>query len=119
MAGPPLLSATGDLCGFRHDDLSESTKEGMFDNPLCGSASGIDVAWTKPDIVARVGWDNNQKWGAYSLDGGKTWAPFKTMPKKAEGAGSIAVSADGASFVWAPLEGPVVVSQDKGATWAR
>ena len=91
----------------------------MFDNPLCGSASGIDVAWTKPEIVARVGWDNNQKWGAYSLDGGKTWTPFKTMPKKAKGAGSIAVSADGTAFVWAPLEGPVVVSQDKGATWAR
>ena len=41
------------------------------------------------------------------------------MPKKAKGAGSIAVSADGTAFVWAPLEGPVVFSQDKGATWAR
>ena len=118
-AGPPLLSAMGDLCGFRHDDLNEPSKDGMFDNPLCGSASGIDVAWTKPEIVARVGWDNNQKWGATSLDGGKTWTPFKTMPKKAKGAGSIAVSADGTAFVWAPLEGPVVFSQDKGATWAR
>ena len=48
-AGPPLLSAMGDLCGFRHDDLSEPSKDGMFDNPLCGSASGIDVAWSKPD----------------------------------------------------------------------
>jgi len=109
----------GDLCGFRHDDLNEPTKDGMFDNPLCGSASGIDVAWGKPEIVARVGWDNNQKWGATSLDGGKTWTPFKTMPKKAKGAGSIAVSADGSAFVWAPLEGPVVFSQDRGATWAR
>ena len=88
-AGPPLLSAMGDLCGFRHDDLSEPAKDGMFDNPLCGSASGIDIAWSKPEIVARVGWDNNQKWGATSLDGGKTWTPFKTMPKKGKGAGSI------------------------------
>jgi photosystem II stability/assembly factor-like uncharacterized protein len=118
-AGPPLLSAMGDLCGFRHDDIDKPSADGMFDNPLCGSASGIDVAWSKPDVVARVGWDNNQKWGALSLDGGKTWAPFKSMPKKAKGAGSIAVSADGAAFLWAPLEGPVVYSQDAGATWNR
>jgi photosystem II stability/assembly factor-like uncharacterized protein len=117
-AGPPLLSAMGDLCGFRHDDLNAPTADGMFDNPLCGSATGIDVAWSKPEIVARVGWDNNGKWGATSLDGGKTWTPFKTMPK-GKGAGSIAVSADGAAFVWAPMEGPVVVSKDHGATWAR
>jgi photosystem II stability/assembly factor-like uncharacterized protein len=118
-AGPPLLSAMGDLCGFRHDDLSEPAKDGMFDNPLCGSASGIDIAWSKPDVVARVGWDNNQKWGALSADGGKTWAPFKSMPKKAKGAGSIAVSADGTALLWAPLEGPVVYSHDQGATWTR
>ena len=40
------------------------------------------------------------------------------MPK-GKGAGSIAVSADGSAFVWAPLEGPVVFSKDQGATWAR
>jgi photosystem II stability/assembly factor-like uncharacterized protein len=117
-AGPPLLSAMGDLCGFRHDDLHQPTADGMFDNPLCGSASGIDVAWSKPDVFARVGWDDHKQWGGYSLDAGKTWTPFKSMPKKAKGAGSIAVSADGTSFLWAPLEGPVVFSKDKGATWA-
>jgi photosystem II stability/assembly factor-like uncharacterized protein len=117
-SGPPLLSAMGDLCGFRHDDLNAPSPGGMFDNPLCGSATGIDVAWGKPDVVARVGWDNNGKWGATSLDGGKSWTPFKSMPK-GKGAGSIAVSADGAAFVWAPMEGPVVFSKDQGATWAR
>ncbi len=117
-AGPPLLSAMGDLCGFRHDDLNAPSAGGMFDNPLCGSASAIDVAWAKPDAVARVGWDDKQRWGASSLDGGKTWTPFKTVPK-GKGAGSIAVSADGSAFVWAPLEGPVVFSKDQGATWAR
>ena len=117
-AGPPLLSAMGDLCGFRHDDLTKPSAGGMFDNPLCGSASGIDVAWSKPDVVARVGWDDHKQWGATSADGGKTWTPFKTEPK-GKGAGSIAVSADGTALVWAPLEGPVVYSHDQGATWTK
>ena len=115
-AGPPLLSVMGDLCGFRHDDLSAPTADGMFDNPICGSGSGIDIAWNKPDLVARVGWHDKQ-WGASSSDGGKTWTPFKTNPK-GKGAGSIAVAADGSSLVWAPKEGPVVFSKDKGATWS-
>jgi photosystem II stability/assembly factor-like uncharacterized protein len=114
-AGPPLLSAMGDLCGFRHDDLSAPTAAGMFDNPLCGSGSGIDVAWLKPDLVARVGWHDKQH-GGFSTDGGKTWKPFGTNPK-GKGAGSIALSADGSSMVWAPLEGDVVFSKDQGATW--
>jgi photosystem II stability/assembly factor-like uncharacterized protein len=117
-AGPPLLSAMGDLCGFRHDDITKPTPEGMFNNPLCGSASGVDVAWGKPDVVARVGWDDHKQWGATSADAGKTWTPFKTMPK-GKGAGSIAVSADGSALLWSPLEGPVVYSHDGGATWAR
>jgi len=115
-AGPPLLSVMGDLCGFRHDDLNAPSPRGMFDNPVCGSGSGIDVAWGKPDVVVRVGWDDKKQWGALSLDGGITWAPFKSMPK-GKGAGSIAVSADGSAIVWAPLEGTVVTSHDQGATW--
>ncbi len=120
-AGPPLLSVMGDLCGFRHDDLNTPTASGMFDNPVCGSASSIDIAWGKPDIVARVGWpgwDGKGPWGATSADGGKTWTPFKGTAK-GKGAGSIAVAADGSSMVAAPLEGPVVFSKDQGATWAR
>lgn len=116
-AGPPLLSAMGDLCGFRHDDLKQPSAGGMFDNPICGSGTGIDIAWGKPDVVARVGWEDKGQWGAVSLDEGKTWKPFKAQPKKAKGAGSIAVSADGGSFLWAPMEGPVVVSKDHGNTW--
>ena len=113
--GPPLLSVMGDLCGFRHDDLNAPSAGGMFDNPICGSGTGIDIAWSKPEIVARVGWDD-KKYGAYSTDGGKAWTPFKSNPK-GRGAGSIAVAADGSSFVWAPMEGSVVYSKDRGNTW--
>ena len=114
-AGPPLQSVMGDLCGFRHDDLNAPSAAGMYDNPICNTGTGLDLAWSQPDTLARVGWHDKQ-FGAYSLDGGKTWTPFKTNPK-GKGAGAIAVAADGSSFVWAPKDGPVVVSLDKGATW--
>jgi hypothetical protein len=116
-AGPPLLSVVGDLCGFRHDDLNQPTAAGMFENPLCGSGSSIDIAWGKPDIVARTGWHDKQ-FGAYSLDGGKSWTPFASNPK-GKGTGSIVVNADGTVFLWAPKDGVVVYSKDRGATWAR
>ena len=117
-SGPPLLSVMGDLCGFRHDDLNAPSASGMFDNPICGSGTGIDIAWSKPDVVARVGWEDKGQWGAASLDGGKTWTPFPSMPK-GKGAGSIAVSADGSAFLWAPMEGAGVYSKDRGKTWVR
>jgi photosystem II stability/assembly factor-like uncharacterized protein len=117
-SGPPLLSVMADLCGFRHDDINAPSAGGMFDNPLCGSGSGIDIAWSKPDVVARTGWHDKGQWGAYSLDAGKTWKPFASMPK-GKGAGSIAVAADGSVFLWAPMEGPVVYSKDRGATWTK
>ncbi|HZU85595.1 MAG TPA: xyloglucanase [Polyangiaceae bacterium] len=116
-AGPPLLSAVGDLGGFRHDDLNAPSSGGMFHDPIFGSGTGIDVAWQHPEIVARVGYQDQGKDGAYSVDSGATWKPFPSMPTGK--AGNIAVSADGATFVWAPKEGPVVVSHDRGATWAR
>jgi hypothetical protein len=55
-AGPPLLSVVGDLGGFRHDDVGAASAGGMFHNPVFGSGTGIDVAWSKPEIVARVGY---------------------------------------------------------------
>ena len=116
-SGPPLFSVMGDLCGFRHDDVKAPSAGGMFDNPICGSGTGMDIAWGKPDVVARVGYADKSQWGASSIDGGKQWTPFASVPK-GKGAGAIAVSADGATFLWAPMEGPVVYSIDRGKTWA-
>jgi photosystem II stability/assembly factor-like uncharacterized protein len=111
----------GDLCGFRHDDLNAPSAGGMFDNPICGSGTGIDIAWGKPDVVARVGWPGytDKQWGGVSLDAGKTWKAFKTEPKNGKGAGNIAVAADGSVLLYAPKDGHVVFSKDQGATWAR
>ena len=69
-------------------------------------------------MVARVGWDNSRKWGATSLDGGKTWTPFKTMPKGqgrrldrgVGGRRGLRLGADGGA-------GRLLAGH--GATWAR
>lgn len=103
-AGAHLLSAMGDIGGFRHDDFTVSPPAGMFRNPLMTSTTGIDFAGLNPAIVARVGWAGQH--GGYSSDGGTTWTPFASEPAGASGnPGGIAVSADGSTFVWEPGSG--------------
>jgi hypothetical protein len=135
-SGAPLLSAVGDIGGFRHDDLDVTPPGGMSSNPVLTNTDSIDFAELAPHIVARVGHVNttvgavtiSTPLGSLSLDGGTTWAPFAGMPPLALGsAGTIAVSADGATLVWdVPASGrnatPVVaggpqVSRDHGVTW--
>lgn len=115
--GAHLLSAIGDLGGFRHDDFAASPPQGMFDNPIFTTGTGIDFAEKAPSIVARVGNGQPGKCGAYSIDGGSTWAPFAKIPADGHEGGTIAVAADGSAFVWAPHEVPAHVSTDRGAMW--
>ena len=121
--GAPLLSAMADLCGFRHDSLTESPKRGNFQNPTCATADAIDFAGKKPSIMARVGtwpWSNTKDpRGAYSSDGGATWTQFRSEPAGSNGSGSLAVSADGGVIVWAAKDAQVARSTDHGATWVK
>ncbi len=122
-AGASLLSALGDIAGFRHDDFDVSPTGGMFANPIFGNTNSIDFAEAAPDIVARVGTNataGGQR-GAYSTNGGTTWTPFGAAPA-ATGtmvvqSGTIAVSADGGTFVWSPQRGVPSYSRDRGAMW--
>jgi photosystem II stability/assembly factor-like uncharacterized protein len=118
-AGPPLLSGVGDIAGFRHDDLTVSPPGGMYPNPVFGNTSSLDFAENAPNVVARVGTNSvPARTGAYSIDGGASWAQFPTLPTGTTGQGSIAVSADGATFVWAtPRGGTPSYSIDRGAHW--
>jgi hypothetical protein len=129
--GAPLLSGVGDIGGFRHDDLTVSPPAGMFANPIFGNTSSIDFAESVPSIIARVGTSSGSsaQTGAYSMTGGASWVPFSTVPKVTSGAttvyasaGSIAVSADGATFVWIPARKastspPPSYSTDQGTSW--
>jgi len=53
----------------------------------------------------------------YSLDAGRTWQPCASAPDAQSRAGSIAVSADGKTWVWTPEREGTFVTRDQGATW--
>ena len=122
-SGAPLLSALGDIAGFRHDDLDDSPSAGMYANPIFGNTNSIDFAEAAPNIVARVGTSSGSggQRGAYSTNGGTSWTPFAAIPAAtgtmAVQSGTIAVSADGGTFVWSPQRGVPSYSKDRGATW--
>jgi hypothetical protein len=130
-SGPYLYSAVGDIGGFVHDNLDQSPRGGMSTNPVFSATDGVDFAAAQPDVVARVGRGGAaaSPHGAYSTDGGQTWTPFPTtLPIANNSAGSIAVSADGTTFVWDPpavraagatpaSPGGPQVSRDRGRTW--
>ncbi len=118
-AGAPLLTGVGDIGGFRHDDLDVSPPTGMYSNPIFGNTNSLDFAESAPSIVVRVGTasSSGSPNGAYSLDGGATWMPFVAAPAGSTGSGSIAVSADGMTFVWAPKKGTPSYTTNQGATW--
>jgi hypothetical protein len=118
-SGPVLLSALGDLGGFRHDDLTKSPEGGMFQNPIYGNGTSLDFAELKPEIVVVSGGRSHGSEatrGSISHDGGNSFTPFPCDPA-GDGTGNIVVSADGSAVVWAPKNGQVMVSRDEGKTW--
>lgn len=112
-SGAQLLSVVWDVDGFRHTDINESPSTGFY-QPARGRNTGIDFAENNPNIVARV--YGGGTGGAYSTDNGVTWKEFGSKASE-KGDGTIAVSADGSSFVWVPENAGAFVSNDNGATW--
>lgn len=118
--GPHLLSAIGDYGGFTHWDLDKPAPEGSSAPPRMGNTTGLDNASLAPQVVVRVGDNAEHKPDGnigYSLDGGRTWQLTATAPAPRSHAGSIAVSANGATWVWTPEGATPFVTQDRGDTW--
>ena len=120
-AGPAnLLSVMGDLGGFQHVSLTASPAAGAFSNPGFSTGSSIDFAQSNPAFMARVGYGSNHQFGAVSPNYGASWTPFAATPASVvNGAGTIAVSADGSTLVWAPSDAGAATSYstNNGATW--
>ncbi|KJY30633.1 carbohydrate-binding protein, partial [Streptomyces sp. NRRL S-495] len=55
--------------------------------------------------------------GAFSTDGGASWAPFAGAPGGNAGGGAVAVSADGGTVVWTPEGQAPSFSTDRGTSW--
>ncbi|GAA3995033.1 1,4-beta-glucanase [Streptomyces plumbiresistens] len=119
-----LLSGLGDIGVMYHERLTASPSRGMATNPVFGSATGLAQAAARPAYVVRAGWGDNGN-GAYSNDGGQTWAPFTAQPPIAKDApGPIATNADGSAVLWSFVHWdgtkyPAHRSADNGATWTE
>jgi len=115
-AGAPLLSALGDIAGFRHDDLTV-VPAAMYANPITGTTTSLDFAELSPNKIFRAG-SGQAPFAGYSNDGGSTWTPVGSQAGGFGAAGVVALAADGLSVVWSPGNGAAVhFSTDNGTTW--
>ncbi|MEU2587593.1 1,4-beta-glucanase [Streptomyces avermitilis] len=119
-----LISGLGDIGVMYHERLTASPSRGMATNPVFGSATGLAQAAARSAYVVRTGWGDHGN-GAYSHDGGRTWAPFAAQPDIAKDApGPIATSADGGTLLWSFVhwDGTTYAahrSTDNGTTWSE
>ncbi len=122
-SGAPLLSAIGDVGGFRHANL-DAVPALMFTAPTLTTGTSIDFAELTPTFVVRAGnidksASPNVNRAGFSYDGGTSWFQASTEPGGVAGGGTIAAAADASRVVWAP-EGPgaqVSWSTNNGASW--
>ncbi|WP_291911931.1 RICIN domain-containing protein [Chitinophaga sp. CB10] len=116
-SGAPLISALGDIDGFKHDNLDASPAAGRL-SPLYGTNTSIDFAQNAPTFMARTHYNAGANYGAYSTDGGSSWTAFSSAPAGTTGGGNIAISADGNRIVWAPQGASAIYySTNRGASW--
>ncbi|MEU6004224.1 xyloglucanase [Streptomyces sp. NPDC047197] len=114
-SGAPLLSALGDIGGFRHTDVTKVPPL-MYTGPNFTSTTSLDYAESRPDTVVRVGQLDSGPRIAFSGDNGANWTAGKE-PSGVSGGGTVAASADGSRFVWSPDGTGVHTSGDRGASW--
>jgi len=115
--GAPLLSALGDIGGFRHDDVTKVPKT-IMTSPTFSTCTSIDYAAKMPNFVVRVGnadTANGVKSIGLSYDGGANWFAPSAEPSL-QGGGTVAVSADATTILWSPTGGTVSYSQG-GNQW--
>lgn len=119
--GAPLLSALGDIDGFRHDDLARVGLQ--YAGPRLTNTQSIANAGQAPQLIVRSGTlrnrNSNEVRAAYSLDGGKTWTSFANEPPQGEGGGRITIAADGKRVIWTPWKAGPWISADFGKHWQK
>ncbi|GAA3821660.1 cellulose binding domain-containing protein [Sphaerisporangium flaviroseum] len=123
-SGAPLVSALGDIGGFRHNDLTRVPAM-MFTAPNFTSTTSLDYAEANPSVMVRSGnfTDSdrpNDSHVAFSTDGGANWFQG-TEPGGVNSGGTVAANANGSRFVWAPGDSgqQVVYSVGYGNSWTQ
>ncbi|GIF74953.1 cellulose-binding domain-containing protein [Asanoa siamensis] len=119
-SGAPLVSALGDIGGFRHDDLT-AVPASFHDTPNLGSNTSLDFAEANPSVMVRVGnGDRAANPGlnriGVSTDGGRTWYQGQE-PGGVTGGGTVAIATDASAVVWSPAGTGVHYSTSRGSSW--
>ncbi|MGW1957194.1 cellulose binding domain-containing protein [Streptomyces sp. NPDC001920] len=114
-SGAPLLSALGDIGGFRHTDL-DKVPSMMFTQPDFTTTTSLDFAESNPSAVVRVGNLDSGPHIAFSTDNGANWFAG-TDPSGVSEGGTVAAAADGSRFVWSPGGTGVRYTQGFGTSW--
>ncbi|MEU0108523.1 cellulose binding domain-containing protein [Streptomyces sp. NPDC006129] len=114
-SGAPLLSALGDIGGFRHTDLTKVPSM-MFTQPNFTTTTSLDFAESNPDTVVRVGNLDSGPHVSFSTDNGANWFAG-TDPSGVSGGGTVAAAADGSRFVWSPEGAGVHHATGFGTSW--
>ncbi|MER7486973.1 cellulose binding domain-containing protein [Streptomyces sp. NPDC126497] len=115
-SGAPLISALGDVGGFRHTDLTKVPSM-MFTQPNFTSTTSLDFAETHPNTVVRAGNLDSGPHIAFSTDNGANWFAGKD-PSGVSGGGTVAAAADGSRFVWSPQGAGVHHTTGFGTSWS-
>ncbi|MFF9866335.1 RICIN domain-containing protein [Streptomyces sp. NPDC013953] len=115
--GATVITAMGDLGGFRHDSLTR-VPAGRLDNPMMITSTDVDFAQSNPAMMVRVGRGGAQD-GAYSTDGGRSWNGFTAEPVGSADSGQVALAADGSAIVWTQAGQAPYRSTDKGTSWSK
>ncbi|ATE53401.1 cellulose binding domain-containing protein [Actinosynnema pretiosum] len=111
----PLISALGDIGGFRHADLAKVPPM-MFTQPNFTSTTSLDYAEANASTMVRSGNSDAAPHVAFSTDGGANWFGG-TDPGGVTGGGTVAAAADGSRFVWSPAGAGVHLSVGFGNSW--
>lgn len=116
-SGPMLLSGIGDLGGFVHEDVTIAP---AMPNPHFTNGTSIDFAESDPQVIARAGGSCDAELAScasITTDGGTTWTTFAPTPDGGNARGQLAVSADGKTILWSPMEHATHRSVDGGQSW--
>ncbi len=117
--GAHLITGVGDYGGFVHWDLDRAQPGTYFLNPRFGNTNSVAVAEKRPAVIVRAGRPAEPRESSalgYSLDAGRSWQPA-AMPTPASTLGRVAVSADGANWIWTPERDSTYMTRNRGVTW--
>ncbi|GAA4918667.1 cellulose binding domain-containing protein [Streptomyces coeruleoprunus] len=114
-SGAPLISALGDVGGFRHTDLTKVPPM-MFTQPNFTTSTSLDYAEANANTVVRTGNLDSGPRIAFSTDNGANWFAGQE-PSGVSGGGTVAAAADGSRFVWSPDGTGVHTTAGFGTSW--